>query len=671
MIRISDNNFKKLGNIKHVTSSLRKEELNGENILDFTAIIDDTVNEYLDESATVQEGANYFDISEFKKSYNGDNTYTVEVKSEHVSYRLNNPEYNVEYFTETGTPEYILGKILEGTIFTVGTVELPEVVTYSAQEAKSRRALLMEFVAYIYGELEFSELEISILEHRGSIVQKPLIRGKHVTIVDKTVNKRQKNEDGSYFTSYSCEPIITPDIDYALGDELRLIQPNLGIDEVMRVLSIETDLYNPSKTKFKFGNYINSLASSLYRIETTTVVKDKVYNGTRIGPTYGFENVSSDKRHRSYFRADGMKFQTGDGSGEVWRDRLWFEYDPGTDQTILKIDGVISTEMLEAIKANIDIVISNTVIVNNLYAQYGRIADLTVSELNTSFKKILNYLVGNIEDVRYRRIYEDKVEVWVCTTLGAETEQMTGANNALLYWTDGTFTEMGTDETSFPVFVYVYDELLKREEGTELVNNTYIPYIIEGRGDGVTPMSGRFKSFKDVDGYNLTYYRRGTGAIRQIILHDDGIITNPGLNPIFSLNVLEQQTTLTASIEYDYEINTISIQESYFIAIINMGYNASSDGTLQIRIESYGSVIVDTIVKKISSGGDFTSITIPIHNISVGNYDFIVYVTSSVTLTPTVFNISFQRFGLGLIQAPYMISGVLETGGFTPPSEYN
>ncbi|NLE06781.1 MAG: hypothetical protein GX638_18545, partial [Crenarchaeota archaeon] len=87
----------------------------GENLLSFSLLIDETIDTYIDETAVIGYGADYFDIAYFEKVENGGQPPEVKVECEHISYRLNNPEYNKEYFTEIGTPTFILGKILEGT----------------------------------------------------------------------------------------------------------------------------------------------------------------------------------------------------------------------------------------------------------------------------------------------------------------------------------------------------------------------------------------------------------------------------------------------------------------------------------------------------------------------------------------------------------------------------
>lgn len=545
MIKILDSGLSRLGIIKAVNSALRVEELNGENTFDFDAVLDTKLKDLVDENTVFEINDDYFDIAFFKKDTNHDDTYTMNVESEHVSYRLNNSDYDLEYFTATGTPSSILGQILAGTGFTVGTVDITEEVTYSAQEAKSRRQLLMEFIAYINGEGLFHKFEIGIVVHRGDSVSKPLIKGRNVKVLNKTVNKREKDADGNYATSYTCEPLFVPGDNYALGDNVRLIQNELGISEELRITRLALNPYSVNSVELTFANYVNNLASSLYQIETQAVLKDKVYNGTRIGPIYGFENIRTDKKTRSYFNSEELKFQTGDGTGTYWKDRLYYDYDEVNDETTLVFDGKLSVYAIEAIKAEIDVVVSNTVIVNNLYAQYGRIANLTVNELNTSYKMITNYLLkdtdfeASIADVVYRGIYDDRNEIWVCTTDGTEDEQVLGADDAPLYWIDATKTQIHTDVTAYPVMRWVYDYVLKYEQGTELVDGVYLPYTIEGVGDGVTAMSGRLKTQKLSDGWHVTYYQRTTGVEIGFTVTDDGVkVLAPELNALTLKNCI-------------------------------------------------------------------------------------------------------------------------------------
>lgn len=316
MIKILDNNYKRKATLKKAINPLRFEEINGENTLDFSAVLDEKVSNYVNENTVIELDNDYFDIAYFKKNQNRDGTLTVDVQAEHISYRLNNPEYDMDYFTYIGTPTYILGRILEGTGFTVGVVEFTSNVTYSAQEKKSRRQILMEFVYLLGGELDFNKFTVNILKHRGNTEPTLLAKGKNVKVVSKIYNKRETDEQGNPLISYICEPIQLPYKPLNLGDEVLLVQKDLGIKEQLRIVRIGYNSYNNIEAEIELANFISGLEDDIYRIETTTVAKEKVYNGCRIGPDEGFVAERSDLKAKTIMNAtEGISIYSDIGEG--------------------------------------------------------------------------------------------------------------------------------------------------------------------------------------------------------------------------------------------------------------------------------------------------------------------------------------------------------------------
>lgn len=322
-LKILNSLFVEQGTIEDVLSSAFFEEINGAKELSFTTILTQEVTELINDTNVVEHDGDYYDIAAYKKSQSGQNLQ-VDVECEHISYRLNNPEYNVDYFTYTGSPAYVLGKILEGTPFTVGTVELTDNVTYSAQEAKSRRGLLMEFAVYIGAEIDFNGFSISLLKQRGSSTPKDLTADRNITVISKNVNKREKDSSGNPIISYECE-LIRP-MELNLGDVVTLEYDRLDIDISLRIVSITKNPYNRHEISFQVGNKIPGIQDDIYRIQTTTVIKNKIYNGTRIGPDDGFVATRSDNFARVIMNAtEGIKIQKGDGTGNSWTDVIFLD----------------------------------------------------------------------------------------------------------------------------------------------------------------------------------------------------------------------------------------------------------------------------------------------------------------------------------------------------------
>ena len=309
--------------INDVLTSPRTEVINSDNIISFSMILTSENKDWINDTNTIGLGTDLFDIAKYKKAQVENGELAVSVECEHVSYQLNNPDYDKEYFTKTGTPAYVFGQILDGTPFTDGTVEFTDAVTYSIQEKMSRRAMVVQFAEYLGGELSFDGFTISILSARGSATPKDLMAGKNITVISKEVDKTKRDELGNPTVAYECA-LIYP-MALALGDVVTLDYDTLGIDVSLRIVSITTNPYNQYEVSFSVSNTVPAIEDAAYDIATTTVSKDAVYNGCRIGPEFGFEVVLSDNYARSFFNSIAFKMQVGDGGGVNWTDAIYFD----------------------------------------------------------------------------------------------------------------------------------------------------------------------------------------------------------------------------------------------------------------------------------------------------------------------------------------------------------
>lgn len=525
-IKILSPEFDELGEISDVISAEKREGLNSYKELQFSTILTPSVSELIVDGNIAEVDGDYYDLAYFEKAQYGDGTLSVSAEFEHVSYRLNNPEYDMEYFTEIGTPAEVLGKILAGTDFTVGAVEFSDEITFSIQEKSSRRKMLMEFVSYLGGEVDFNKFEISILKHRGSTEPKDITEGRNFEILAVSFDKRQRDDEGNALVAYTCKLIRPTNI--SLGDVVTMRYGTLGIDTSLRVVSVSSNPYNTFDVEFEIGNFNSTLENDIYRIETSTVVKDKLYYGARIGPEYGFESVRNDKRARAFFNADAFKMQSGDGEGN-WTDELYFDPTDGK----YYFNGKLTATALEAVKANIDLVVSQTVIVQNLYAEKGYIAELTVDQLDTS-QKVKNYLDEDTGDVNYIKIYEQHIEFITAKVKFEEDEitplapvQAVDRFGKPLYWVpDSDHKAVQYEANDDPVMIYQYDELTKAKL-TFTKNFELAEYEVEfiiGAGVGNETFPDRGKAFIEKVTEGLVFkYITPAGIERKIFLADDGM----------------------------------------------------------------------------------------------------------------------------------------------------
>jgi hypothetical protein len=160
--------------------------------------------------------------------------------------------------------------------------------------------------------------------------------------------------------------------------------------------------------------------------------------------------------------------------------------------------GKLTTEVIEALRGEFGTLVSNVFITNILSAQKGYIAELTVDQLDTS-KKVQLYLDSDTSDDNYVRIADKSIELVTASTDGLTTEQVTDRSGASLYWTDDTHVEITTEETEFPVLIYVYTELVKWKLSFELIDDVYVPIMTVGAGEGEGD-NEKFFLFKGPDG---------------------------------------------------------------------------------------------------------------------------------------------------------------------------
>lgn len=568
-MKLLNSNLSFKSNIDNVIDVEITEAINNGYTLSFS-VVADSVSSFFNDNYIVEADDDYFDIARVL-DYRKGSAVLMDIKCEHVSYRLNEEQYDREYFTEDGTPDYILGKILEETGFTAGTIEFDSVVTYSAQEKLSARALLMEFASLIGAEIKFNKFTISLLQKRGPTKGVEFKIGKNIKGIERDIDYKSK-ADGIPKVAYDVDIVelrTLPEYGnieaFELGETIRLIDSDMNIDTEVRVVKYS---YNPLRriqSSVEIQNRFSTLSDTIYRIERNTVAKGKLYHGIRISAENGFEAIRSDGMARAYFNSDTLAMQAKNETGDMV-DRIYF--DPvegnykftgnlhivnteGTAEVLINgsettfraedengnmrdriyfdtlsgkyvFDGLLSATTIEAVSANIDVVVSDTIIVNNLYAKTGRIADLTVNHLLTG-----DFISGD-DEIFYMDIEEDRCQFIQAFKTSDPLVQYTDSVGSLLYWESELQEYMTTDETEWPVMVPQYESSvvfsIKIEDHSDEVGPLRIPVMTFGRGSGVTPESSKGKIYKDRTGLVLEYASSSTGSLRNLRLTDQGTL---------------------------------------------------------------------------------------------------------------------------------------------------
>ncbi len=493
-------------------------KINGEFTLKFEALEANLKSEYFESETFISVDGYYFDIAYIEQVHSDEVTYRIEC--EHVTYRLINDIK--EFYTFDGTPEEILADILMDTDFVIGTIDSTNITTFAVHEETNKLGLIRLLAYHASAEIDFDGFSISLKNTIGQDRGFQARFGKNLLGIKKIIDKRKN------LTYYSVDivelknhPLYKEYKDLEVieeGDNIRIIDEVIGLNVVNKVIS---RTYNPIKsinTSLEIANSIELLTDTVTQIRRDTVSKDKIYHGIRISPTSGFESIRSDKMARGVFNSDIFALQTGDGTGESWVNKLYF--DAATGKYIF--DGMLSATMIEALEAEFDVTISNTFITQTLAAETAYIAQLTVDQLETS-TKVQNYLNNNTQDVNYIKIFEQYIQFITASTDGSGTEQVKDRRNHNLYWLDDTFKGTTTNTTDYPVLIYNYTEHIKMQIMFENISGNYVPKIILGVGDGTGANHAKAEIYKGQTGLEINYYKSNTGEIRSILIDDTGI----------------------------------------------------------------------------------------------------------------------------------------------------
>lgn len=196
---------------------------------------------------------------------------------------------------------------------------------------------------------------------------------------------------------------------------------------------------------------------------------------------------------------------------------------------------------VDYLRANLieaDTIISQTIIVNELYADYGSVADLTVDKLRTDYKRAQRYLQGDTSPLDYISIHDEEISFITATTDGTQAVQM-NVDGRKFWWTDASKTQMTSrEETKWPVMVYVYSEQVKGSFQFQPVvlgdgTTTAMPVITLGAGD----QNGRRKSImrKGPNSFEILY-TAADGQEIGVEMSDDGYTDLTGLRKITSID---------------------------------------------------------------------------------------------------------------------------------------
>ena len=236
-----------------VLSASLCDKLSGERTLSFSVLA--SRSQPLSVGMTAKLDGQFYNIVRVSKKITGGFPVTT-AQCEHITYLLNEEQYNLVTFVFEGTPEDGMVQLLSGTPFSVGVIEATGRVecAFTDQSPLSRRSALMRFIDACGCEVEYDGYKINLRKHRGSTVRKHLMDGENVTDLAVTIDSRENTQ--------SYEISLFKMADLQAGDEVNITYTPMGVNVDTRIISIEYDPFYRYTVRVEVGDYVPNLLAS-------------------------------------------------------------------------------------------------------------------------------------------------------------------------------------------------------------------------------------------------------------------------------------------------------------------------------------------------------------------------------------------------------------------------
>lgn len=325
MITILNEQHKPLAVLDHYFDDEITEQTNGLYTLKFSVYLDDLKSPYITIGNFAEVEGQYFNIVHHRRTRADSGAVIISAECEQVAYDLIYQTY--DQFIHTGSPTTLLQYALAGTGFTLDVVELTELTSVEMKEAANVRAIIIAIATAAGGELKFNKYKISLLRRRGREHSVQFRFGKNLLGIVKDVDAKT----GTAVTSYEVNVVELRSLPefamleaFELGDTVDIIDEELGINEKQRIIQYTYSPRMRINSKVVISSAILGIQDTIYRLQKTSVAKDKWMYGTKIGPDEGIVIERYDKLARSRWNADEFRMQKGTGTGS-YTDSLYFD----------------------------------------------------------------------------------------------------------------------------------------------------------------------------------------------------------------------------------------------------------------------------------------------------------------------------------------------------------
>ncbi|WP_312756098.1 prophage endopeptidase tail family protein, partial [Rummeliibacillus suwonensis] len=256
---VDPNTFVRYLPISNVMNPLISEQINAQYTFSFETLFDGNAK-YMNNENMIEIENDYFKVNRIVKERGS--SVSMSVNCEHVSYQLiKKKDYPLPFEEIEDDPQTIMTTLLEGTPFTLGTVEVGGSY-YIKPNSDNIRGALIELANLVGGELVFHQFTISLVSKRGQDNGLEFKLGENLIGVTEEIDTTE-DEPRHALEVDVLDLAQIPEYAYlatvGLGDIVRTFDPILEIDETLRIISRDYNPFQKINPRVQIGNVIRDI----------------------------------------------------------------------------------------------------------------------------------------------------------------------------------------------------------------------------------------------------------------------------------------------------------------------------------------------------------------------------------------------------------------------------
>lgn len=278
--------------------------------------------QYVNEENSVKIDGQMYDIVAITE-YTGEQNL-ISFECEHRSYRLN--DVMVESFTNLGTAANTLSRLLQGTSFTAGSVPTTGTEAFSIADPVTIRNAIYQ-LAYVHNwEVKWDNNVVNLVVRLGADRGKVFEYTRDLKNITRTIDKRQKDDDGNYKATYEIEVVSLfrsgqGDVNdyFELGDNVTVKDSISNRTFNTRIVKYERDLINPTNDRIELNSFVGDIYDDTINLITDidsnfsdingniTNMTAEIAKSLKNGQRYNNVSISTADGFKAERASDGLK----------------------------------------------------------------------------------------------------------------------------------------------------------------------------------------------------------------------------------------------------------------------------------------------------------------------------------------------------------------------------